>query len=55
MTDVLTVDEVDAIEFMFDQGWTDGLPVVPPTPGRVAGYRRAPDSCCSRRRAPGRS
>jgi hypothetical protein len=26
----------DAIEFCFAQGWTDGLPVVPPTPGRVA-------------------
>jgi hypothetical protein len=35
MTDVLTVDEADAIEFMFDAGWTDGLPVVPPTPARV--------------------
>jgi hypothetical protein len=36
VTDVLTVDETDAIEYMFDQGWTDGLPVVPPTPDRVA-------------------
>lgn len=27
---------VDPIEFMFDQDWTDGLPVVPPTPQRVA-------------------
>jgi len=25
----------DAIEFCYDQGWTDGLPVVPPTPDRV--------------------
>ncbi len=25
----------DAFEFMFDQGLTDGLPVVPPTPARV--------------------
>ena len=25
----------DAIEFCFEQGWTDGLPVVPPTPDRV--------------------
>jgi hypothetical protein len=25
----------DAFEFMFDQGFTDGLPVVPPTPERV--------------------
>ncbi len=34
----------DAFEFMFDQGLTDGLPVVPPTPERVirmlAGTRR---------------
>src|SRR5262249_55909445 len=26
----------DAIEFCFAQGWTDGLPVVPPTPAKVA-------------------
>jgi len=25
----------DEVEFMFDQGFTDGLPVVPPTPERV--------------------
>jgi hypothetical protein len=25
----------DAIEFCFEQGWSDGLPVVPPTPGKV--------------------
>src|SRR5260370_37743092 len=25
------VDDVDAGEFCFQQGWTDGLPVVPPT------------------------
>src|SRR6476660_9696537 len=41
MTDVLTVDEVDAIEFMFDQGWTDGLTVVPPTPERVGAFLAA--------------
>lgn len=35
MTQVLSVPEADAIEFMFDQGWTDGLPVVPPTPAKV--------------------
>ncbi len=28
-------DIADAIEFCFRQGWTDGLPVVPPTPERV--------------------
>ena len=26
----------DDVEAMFDRGWTDGLPVVPPTPERVA-------------------
>ena len=38
----------DVHEFMFDQGFTDGLPVVPPTPERVlrmlAGTRRDPQS-----------
>ena len=37
----------DEVEQMFDRGWTDGLPVVPPTPARVlrmlAGSGRAPD------------
>ena len=28
-------DVADAIEFCFQQGWTDGLPVIPPTPDRV--------------------
>ncbi|MCR9260808.1 MAG: hypothetical protein NXH95_13860 [Pseudomonadaceae bacterium] len=36
----------DEIEFMFDQGFSDGLPLVPPTPERVmrmlAGTRRDP-------------
>ena len=36
----------DEFEFMFDQGFTDGLPVVPPTPERVirmlTGTRRDP-------------
>jgi hypothetical protein len=36
----------DPIEFMFEHGFTDGLPAVPPTPERVArmltGTRRAP-------------
>ncbi len=39
--------EEDEIEAMFDRGWSDGLPLVPPTPGRVvrmlAGTERAPD------------
>jgi hypothetical protein len=28
-------DTVDAIEFCHERGWTDGLPVIPPTPDRV--------------------
>jgi len=28
-------DTADAMEACFDRGWTDGLPVVPPTPERV--------------------
>ena len=27
--------EIDAIEYAFDQGWSDGLPVVPPIRGRI--------------------
>ena len=30
-----TADPAAAIEFCYEQGWTDGLPVVPPTPERV--------------------
>jgi hypothetical protein len=37
----------DEVEAMFDRGWTDGLPVVPPTEARVLrmleGTTRAPD------------
>jgi hypothetical protein len=29
-------DAVSAIDDYFDRGWTDGLPIVPPTPERVA-------------------
>jgi len=28
-------ETVDAIEFIYEQGWTDGLPVVPPTVAKV--------------------
>src|SRR5256714_2672745 len=28
-------DPLEAMEFFYQQGWTDGLPVVPPTPERV--------------------
>jgi len=31
-------DTVAAIEFCYEQGWTDGLPVVPPTEERVAAF-----------------
>jgi hypothetical protein len=34
-------DEADAIELCFARGWTDGLPVVPPTPERVERMVRA--------------
>jgi hypothetical protein len=37
----------DEVEALYERGWTDGLPVVPPTPGRVLrmldGTTRAPD------------
>jgi hypothetical protein len=36
VTQIRSVEESDAIEFMFANGWTDGLPVVPPTRSRVA-------------------
>ena len=29
------VDEGEAVEFCFDRGWSDGLPVVPPTEEKV--------------------
>lgn len=39
-------DEDAAYEWAFEHGWSDGLPVVPPTPARVermlAGIRRSP-------------
>src|SRR5947209_18856644 len=34
-------DVGDAIEFCFAQGWTDGLPVIPPTEDRVGAMREA--------------
>jgi hypothetical protein len=34
-------DPEDAIEFCYEQGWTDGLPVVPPTPARVGRFLTA--------------
>ncbi len=32
------VDPLEAIEYCYSQGWTDGLPVVPPTEERVAAF-----------------
>src|SRR5579859_4380610 len=31
-------DPAEAIEYFYQQGWTDGLPVVPPTPKRVSEF-----------------
>jgi hypothetical protein len=28
-------DPEEAVEFYFQQDWTDGLPIVPPTPARL--------------------
>ena len=44
----VSIDEtVDPIEACYQNGWTDGLPVVPPTPERVermlSGTKRSPD------------
>src|SRR5262249_27754338 len=39
VTDLRTLelaDDVDPVEYCYEQGWTDGLPVVPPTPDKVA-------------------
>ena len=30
------IEPHDLVEWYFEQGWTDGLPVVPPTPETVA-------------------
>lgn len=35
MSDLLRVEESEVQEHFFEQGWTDGLPIVPPTPDRV--------------------
>jgi hypothetical protein len=32
------VDPIAAIEYCYQQGWTDGLPVIPPTEDRVAAF-----------------
>jgi hypothetical protein len=37
----LEVEEAEVQEEFFDRGWTDGLPVIPPTPERVVAMLRA--------------
>ena len=34
-------NSVDLVEWYYEQGWTDGLPVVPPTPEKVVAMLRA--------------
>ena len=36
MTELLAVDDADLQDFFYEGGWTDGLPVVAPTPDAVA-------------------
>ncbi len=51
-TPVEPVAQTDLVEWYFEQGWTDGLPVVPPTPEKieamVAALGGAPDHCEAR-------
>lgn len=47
MSETLTLEEADVQETFFANGWTDGLPVVPPTPGRVEDAV-TPEMRCSR-------
>jgi len=35
MTEILEVEEAEALELYMERGWTDGLPIVLPTPARV--------------------
>ena len=50
--EVVLGDMMDPVEACFDRGWTDGLPVVPPTPERIlrmlAGTRRDPHEIVGR-------
>lgn len=43
---------LDEMEDMFERGWTDGLPVVPPTPERVAAMLAGRDPASSLGRVP---
>lgn len=38
VTGPAAVDPIEAIEYCYQQGWSDGLPVVPPTEARVAEF-----------------
>src|SRR5213594_624152 len=31
-------DPIEAMEFFYQQGWTDGLPIAPPTPAKVSEF-----------------
>ena len=35
LSDKTKSEQIDLVEWYFEQGWTDGLPVVPPTPEKV--------------------
>src|SRR5262245_4698837 len=39
--DTLVAPSVDLVEWYYEQGFSDGLPVVPPTPGKIAAMLRA--------------
>jgi hypothetical protein len=41
MTETLQLDESAVQEEYFERGWTDGLPIVPPTPERVEAFLAA--------------
>src|SRR6266567_2171085 len=45
-------DAFEAIEHFYAQGWTDGLPIIPPTADRIAAFLeaggRAPDEVIGR-------
>ena len=41
MVEHLEVEESEAQELFFESGWTDGLPVVPPTAERVEAFLEA--------------
>ena len=42
----------DLVEWYFEQGWTDGLPVVPPTPMGVAVSVERPSTAAETEPAP---